>query len=152
MKHLGSLGRFMNEGMEHHHKETWRLYDHTARGGTQGNLYIAKLEDGSGKYDKGGGKRTSTRDVDVTEAIMRRQSLQVFERYHRSWDAAVWEKGGCEKPADDADVYEYLVHKSERVKERKRETNARRNVVRQANAAAKVAKRAEEVAAGRDSP
>jgi len=89
----------MNEGMENHHKITWRLYDHTARGGCQGNPWTKKTADGK-RYIKDGTKRAFVAKA-VTEEVMKRQARVLFNILNKSWDKAVWLKAGLQPPARD---------------------------------------------------
>lgn len=98
MEHLGSLGKYMNEGMEHHHKHTWILYDHTGKGGTQGNPWVCKTEDG--KFDRTGKRRTIQKQF-VTAAVMTRQSRVLFNRLYHTWDSQVWHSIGLRRPEAD---------------------------------------------------
>jgi hypothetical protein len=79
---LGSLGRYMNEGMEHHHKITWLLVDHTPKGAAVGNPYDTKLA--SGKFDRTKGRQYTHLAVNPTKSVMKRQWRVFFNKHHRT--------------------------------------------------------------------
>jgi hypothetical protein len=98
MKALKSLGKHMNEAVEHHHKESWRIMDHTFRGGAAGNPYSVKLEDGT--FQKTGGVVYHHTCTDMAESMMVEQSRQMYFELCGSWCKKLWEKWGLSKPVE----------------------------------------------------
>ena len=141
---LGSLGRYMNEGMEHHHKITWLLYDHSPKGGAPGNPYSTKLE--NGQFDKTKGKTYTHLIHAPTKSVMKRQWRVFFNRHHRSWDSMVLQGANLELPQKGEDIYQCLVRQSHGVKARRKLYTDRRKEKRHAKSAA--ARRIREGAVG----
>lgn len=98
MKALKSLGKHMNEAVEHHHKESWRLMDHTFRGGAAGNPHSVKAEDGT--FIKNEGMAYHHQSTDMAEALMVEQSRQMYFELAGSWHKTLWEKWGMQKPIE----------------------------------------------------
>jgi hypothetical protein len=130
---LGSLGRYMNEGMEHHHKITWLLYDHTPKGGAPGNPYATKLE--NGQFDKTKGKTYTHLNHAPTKSVMKRQWRVFFNRHYRTWDSTVLAAANLEPPRKGEDIYKSLVRQSRAVIARKKLYSDRRKKKRKAQAA-----------------
>jgi hypothetical protein len=115
METLGSLGRYMNEGMEHHHKLTWSLYEHTFKGGTAGSPWQCKLEN-SNKADRSKGKHDIT-GTSITRDVLKRQSRVFFHQNYKTWDESVFTTVGLKAPQPGDDVYQCLKDQSKGVRE-----------------------------------
>jgi hypothetical protein len=81
---LGSLGKYMNEGVENHHKFSWQLLMHTFRGGAAGNTHVIKREDGT--FEKSAGSHYKHEPIPMTEAVMTQQSRLFFWEFSEMWD------------------------------------------------------------------
>lgn len=98
MLHLKSLGKWMNEGVEHHHKLSWRLMDRSFRGGAAGNPYSVKTEDG--KFVKDQGPVYKHECKEMSESLLEEQSRLMYVEFSPSWDPTLWEHWKLEKPVD----------------------------------------------------
>jgi len=98
MLHLKSLGKWMNEGVEHHHKLSWRLMDRSFRGGAAGNPYSVKTEDG--KFVKDQGPVYKHECKDMSESLLEEQSRLMYVEFSPTWDPTLWEHWKLEKPVD----------------------------------------------------
>jgi len=96
---LGSLGKHMNEAVEHHHKESWIRVGHTFKGGAPGNPFAVKLEDGH--FLKTEGQQYEHEKQSVTLAVMQAQNRLFFDEFSSTWDDEVWETCGMQKPTAD---------------------------------------------------
>ncbi len=101
---LGSLGKHMNEAVEHHHKESWIRVGHTFKGGAPGNPFAVKLEDGH--FLKTEGQQYEHEKESVTQAVMQAQSRIFFEQFAHTWDDEVWENCGMQKPKEGVPLLE----------------------------------------------
>lgn len=97
MMALGSLGKYMNEGVENHHKDSWRMMDHTFRGGTAGNPFTVKTEDGKAFVTSEGPTYQHT-STPMAEALMHDQNRLIYKEISGAWDSTLWEKVGKVKP------------------------------------------------------
>jgi hypothetical protein len=128
MQVLKSLGKHMNEGVENHHKDSWVLMDLTFRGGTAGNPYAAKAEDGS--FDKTAGPTYTHKTTSMSEALMVEQNRLIYFEFWQSWDETMWEENGLKKP--DADSFKSVLSQAPQVMaqtalRRKREAQVKYN-------------------------
>ncbi|KAK3250636.1 hypothetical protein CYMTET_39993 [Cymbomonas tetramitiformis] len=99
------LGKHMNEHLEAHHIITWQYYRHGFRGGTPGNPYAVKNEDGTFK----GGERTHThQSQNVCKSILETQNRLLFLDIAKDWDESVWSAVGLTKPPEDTDMAEFF--------------------------------------------
>ncbi|KAK3273590.1 hypothetical protein CYMTET_18178 [Cymbomonas tetramitiformis] len=99
------LGKHMNEHLEAHHIITWQYYRHGFRGGTPGNPYAVKNEDGTFK----GGERTHThQSQNVCKSILETQNRLLFLDIAKDWDESVWSAVGLTKPPEATDMAEFF--------------------------------------------
>ena len=122
MRALGSLGRYMNEGVECNHKETWQLFMHTSKGGGGGRI---------GNQQEGGERRT-VRPPSVTEQVMKRQSWRIFDELKDLWDELTYTTAGVRKPSEGEGWNECLVQQSDAVQEKRRAERAQQATYRAA--------------------
>jgi len=115
MRALGSLGRYMNEGVECNHKETWQLYQHTSKGGG-GSRPAGEQAAGAGE------RRRLVRNSgpSVTRQVMKRQSFNIFDEMKDLWDELTWEGAGMHKPAEGQSWTDCLTEQSPTVEQKRR--------------------------------
>ena len=99
MEFLKSLGKHMNEGVEHHHKQSWAIMDLGFRGGAAGNPYSVKLEDGT--FVKAEGPAYTQKAIPMAEQLMVEQSRLMFFELGDAWHESLWESFGLNKPNGD---------------------------------------------------
>ena len=128
MTYLKSLGKWMNEGVEHHHKKSWQLMDHTMRGGAAGNPYAVKLEDGT--FEK-----TPVyihQHKAMSEALLEEQGRLMYFEFSPAWDATLWAEWGLRKPVEG----ESLKHQAPQVQAQEAIRRAREALQREKKARA----------------
>ena len=97
MKYHKSLGKLMNEAVENNHKTSWRLMDHTFRGGAAGNPYSVKEEDGK-SFVKVVGAAYNHKHKPMAQALMEDKNRLLYFEFENSWDHSLWAKFDKEKP------------------------------------------------------
>ena len=113
MRALGSLGRYMNEGVECNHKKTWQLFLHTSKGGGGGRI--------GGQQENGQRKILQRRAPSVTEQVMKRQSVMIFDELKDLWDERTYKNAGVRTPSEGEDGWtECLVQDSDAVQAKRR--------------------------------
>jgi hypothetical protein len=137
MLHLGSLGKYMNEGLENHHKLMWIFYEHTTRGGAAGCVWNEKFPVG---HPKAGQWKTDKNSDNVraynhtrehpTRFVMRRQQFMLLNKFGHAWDDEEWTAIGLTPPRPGQDMYTAILDQCTWVKEYKKglaERRAERN-------------------------
>ena len=131
MRALGSLGRYMNEGVECNHKDTWQKYQHTSKGGGGGRRAGKPVEGERRTLVPKSGPR-------VTRQVMKLQSTQLLDDLKDTWDKRTWEKAGVAPPTEgqcNTEFTQFLVEQDPEVAAKR----ARERAQQQASRALKAA-------------